>query len=234
VEITPITEDLPHVQLQGPGSRDLLAGLADADVGSLRYFRFWTEPVQVGGVPAWVSRTGYSGELGYEIFVRPGDAEQLWQALTGAGAEPYGLHAVETIRIESALIFIGYDYFQNETDPYDMSLDKVIAMDRGDFVGKEALKASAANPPNRLVTLVVDGGDVPEYGAAVTKDGQPVGTLTSPAESPTLGKTIGLAVIASGHAAEGTQVDVAVGDGTATATVDTLPIYDPEKKRPRA
>jgi len=234
VEITAVTEDLPHVQLQGPRSRDLLAGLTDADVGSLRYFRFWTEPVQIGGVPAWVSRTGYSGELGYEIFVRPGDAEQLWQALTGAGAEPYGLHAVETLRIESALIFIGYDYFQHETDPYDMSLDKVIVMDKGDFVGKEALKASAANPPNRLVTLVVDGGEVPEYGAAVTKGGQPAGTLTSPGESPTLGKVIGLAVLDSAHAALGTRVEVAVGNGTAAATVDTLPLYDPEKRRPRS
>src|SRR5206468_1441785 len=139
VEIAPITTELPHVQLQGPGSRELLAGLCEADVRGLGYFRFWPEQVRVGGVPAWVSRTGYSGEVGYEIFCAPGDAAQLWAALTGAGAVPYGLAAVETLRIESGLIFIGYDYFQGETSPYDMSLDKVIRLDTDDFNGKQAL-----------------------------------------------------------------------------------------------
>lgn len=234
VEITPITEELPHVQLQGPRSRDLLAGLTDADVAGLRYFRFWPEQVEVGGVPVWISRTGYSGELGYEIFVKPDGAEDLWGALTGAGAKPYGLAAVETLRIESALIFIGYDYFQHETDPFDMSLDKVIALDGGDFHGKSALEETAKSPPRRLVTLVVEGDEVPEYGAAVSLHGESIGTLTSPCESPTLGQTIGLAVLDTPHAAEGGTVEVAVGDGTTRATVDKLPIYDPEKSRPRA
>jgi aminomethyltransferase len=139
VEIEPITPALPHVQLQGPRSRDLLASLCDADVSALRYFRFFPEQVRVGGVPVWVSRTGYSGELGYEIFCRPEDAAELWGALTSTGAVPYGLAAVETLRIESGLIFIGYDYFQHETDPFDVSLDKVVRLDTGDFHGKGAL-----------------------------------------------------------------------------------------------
>ena len=155
-----------------------------------------------GACSCWVSRTGYSGELGYELFCSPDGAEQLWDAVAGAGAQPYGLAAVETIRIESGLIFIGYDYFQHETSPYDMGLDKVIRLDKGDFCGKAALAAEAQNPPNRFVTLVVDGA-VPEYGAAVTKDGEQVGTLTSPCESPTLGKTIGLTVLRSDLAREG-------------------------------
>jgi aminomethyltransferase len=234
VEMTPITEDLPHVQLQGPRSREVLAGLTDADVAGLRYFRFWPEQIQVGGVPCWVSRTGYSGELGYEIFCRPDGAEELWATLTGAGARPYGLAAVETLRIESGLVFIGYDYFQHVTDPFDMSLDKVVALDKGDFEGKAALEETAKSPPRRLVTLVIEGGEVPEYGAAVTLHGEPVGTLTSPCESPTLGQTIGMAVIDAPHAAEGGTVEVAVGEGTARAAVDKLPIYDPDKSRPRA
>src|SRR5690242_12564049 len=85
VSIEPITEQLPHIQLQGPDSRDLLSGLTDADVEGLRYFRFWPDTVNVGGVPCWVSRTGYSGELGYEIFCAPDHAEDLWAAVTGAG-----------------------------------------------------------------------------------------------------------------------------------------------------
>ena len=234
VEIEPVTQDLPHVQLQGPLARETLAKVCDADVTSLRYFRFWPEQVKVGGVPCWVSRTGYSGELGYEIFCGPDDAEQLWNGLTGAGATPYGLAAVETIRIESALIFIGYDYFQHETDPFEMSLDKVIRLDGGDFHGKQALAETAKNPPKRMVTLVVEGDEVPEYGAEVTKEGEPAGTLTSPCASPTLGKVIGLAVLETRFAREGETLDVALGDARARATVDKLPIYDPEKRRPRA
>jgi len=234
VSIEPKTADYPHIGINGPRSRELLASICDADVPGLRYFRFWLEPVQVGGVPCWVSRTGYSGELGYEIFCSPDGAEQLWAAVTGAGARPYGLAAVESLRIESGLIFIGYDYFQHETSPFDMSLDKLIRLDKGDFCGKAALAAEAAAPPNRLLTVVVDGGEVPEYGAAVTKDGEPAGTLTSPSESPTLGKIIGLAVLQTRFAAKGTALEVAVGEGTATATVADLPIYDPGKTRPRA
>ena len=234
VAMSPITEELPHVQLQGPRSRELLAGMCSADVRNLGYFRFFPEPVEVGGVPAWVSRTGYSGELGYEIFCAPGDAPALWAALTGAGAVPYGLAAVETLRIESGLIFIGYDYFQHETNPYDMSLDKVIRLDTGDFSGKAALAETAASKPRRLVTLAVDGRDVPEYGAEVTSGGEPAGTLTSPCESPTLGSVIGLAVLDARHAVAGGHVDVALGDGTVPATVESLPIYDPEKERLRS
>jgi aminomethyltransferase len=233
VAIEPITRDLPHVQLQGPGARDLLAGMADAELSGLGYFRFLPEQVRVGGVPAWVSRTGYSGELGYEIFCTPGDADQLWAALTGAGAVPYGLAAVETLRIESGLIFIGYDYFQHETSPYDMSLDKVIRLDKSDFNGRDALAKVAENPPRRLVTLALDGDEVPEYGAALTSDGEAAGTLTSPCESPTLARIIGLAMVEARFATPGARVEVAVGDVTVGATVETLPIYDPEKRRPR-
>jgi aminomethyltransferase len=234
VEIEPITEQLPHVQLQGPRSRELLADLVDEEVEKLGYFRFLPHQVHVGRVPAWVSRTGYSGELGYEIFCDPDYAEDLWDTLIGAGAKPYGLAAVETLRIESGLIFIGYDYFQHETDPFDMSLDKVIRLDKGDFHGKPALEQTAEDPPRRLVTLTLEGSDVPEYGAAVTKDGGAAGTLTSPGESPTLGQVIGMAVLESAFAEKGTEVEVAVGDGTAQATVADFPIYDPEKTRPRS
>jgi aminomethyltransferase len=234
VSINPITDRLPHVQLQGPRSRELLAGLTDADVESLPYFRFWPQQVQVDGLPCWVSRTGYSGELGYEIFCDPDYAEPLWAVLTGAGAKPYGLAAVETLRIESGLIFIGYDYFQHETDPFDMSLDKVIVLDKGDFSGKAALEKTVKSPPRRMVTLALEGSDAPEYGAVVTKDGGPAGVLTSPCQSPTVGDVIGLAVLETRFANKGETVEVALGDGTVSARVDSLPIYDPEKTRPRS
>ena len=235
VEIEPVTEKLPHLQVQGPKSRELLADLTDESVEDLGYFRFFPHQAHVGRVPCWVSRTGYSGELGYEVFCEPDYAQELWETITGAGAKPYVLAAVETLRIESGLIFIGYDYFQHETNPFDMSLDKVIRLDTGDFYGKAALAEMAKSPPKRMVTLDVQGSEVPEYGAAVTKDGEPSGTLTSPCESPTLGRVIGLAVLDTPQAEKGNQVQVALADGgVANATVTDLPVYDPEKRRPRS
>ena len=233
VEILPMTRSMPQLGISGPRSKELLQSLTAADVSGLRYFRFWPEQVEVGGVACWVSRTGYSGELGYELFCSPDGAEQLWDSVVGAGARPYGLAAVETLRIESGLIFIWRDYFQHQTSPYDVGLDRLISLDKVEFWGKEALVAEAVSPPNRFVTLVVDG-PVPEYGAAVTKDGDHVGTLTSPCESPTLGKVIGLTVLRTDLAREGESVDVAVDGGIAPATVAPIPIYDTDKTRPRA
>jgi glycine cleavage system aminomethyltransferase T len=102
-----------------------------------------------------------------------------------------------------------------------------------DFSGEDALRAVAADRPNRFVTLRYEADALPEYGAAVTKDGEEVGVLTSPTDSPRFGK-IGLAVIASEQASAGNTLGVAVGGGIVSATVDVLPIYDTEKRRPRA
>src|SRR5207247_6350095 len=112
--------------------------------------------------------------------------------------------------------------------------DKVVRLDTGDFHGEQALMETANHPPRRMVTLAVDGDQVPEYGAAVSKDGEPAGTLTSPCESPTLGTVIGLAVLETRFAEPGTRLEVVVGGGTAASTVGPLPIYDPEKRRPRS
>jgi glycine cleavage system T protein len=233
VEIEPLTRSIPQLGISGPRSRELLQGLTDRNVAGLRYFRFWPDQVKVGGVPCWVSRTGYSGELGYELYCSPEGAEQLWDAVVDAGARPYGLAAVETLRIESGLLFFGRDYIQHETSPYDVGLDTLVRLDKAAFHGKKALVAEAASPPNRFVTLVVDG-PVPDYGAAVTRDGERVGTVTSPCASPTLGKVIGLAVLRADVARDGETVEVAVENGSAPATVAPTPIYDPGKKRPRA
>jgi aminomethyltransferase len=233
VRIEDTTRSIPQLGISGPRSREILQGLTDADVSRLRYFRFWPEQVKVGGVPCMVSRTGYSGELGFELFCSPDGADQLWDAVVGAGAKPYGLAAVETIRIESGLLFIGRDYFQHTTSPYDVGLDKVVRVDKAGFCGKEVLAAEVASPPNRFVTLVVDGA-VPGYGAAVSKDGETVGTLTSPCESPTLGRVIGLTVLRTDLARDGESVEVAVDGGTAPATVAPMPLYDTQKRRPRA
>jgi aminomethyltransferase len=234
VEVEYIAPDLPHLQVQGPRSREALQGLTDADLGSLRYFHFFPEQVSVGGVPVWLSRTGFSGELGYELFTRPQHAEDLWRVIEGTGAVPYGVDVVEPLRIEAGMIVTDYDYEAHQRTPYDLGLDRVVALDaEGSFMGKDALREVAASPPNRFKTIRLDGEPLPEYGAIVTRDGEEVGVLTSPAVSPVHGP-IGLAILRADVASEGTTVDVAAGGGTIGGTVDVLAVHDPEKRRPRS
>jgi aminomethyltransferase len=229
-----IAPELPHLQVQGPRSRELVQGLTDADLASLHYFHFLPDQVKVGGVPVWLSRTGFSGELGYELFIRPEHAEDLWEAVTEAGAVPYGVDVIEPIRVEAGMIVTDYDYEAHRRTPYDLGLDRLVALEaEGAFMGKEALREVAADPPNRLKTLRLEGEELPEYGAAVSKDGETVGVLTSPATSPVHGP-IGLAIVRADVAAEGTKVDVALGEGTVGATVDVLAVHDPGKQRPRS
>ncbi len=226
------TRQMPLMSVQGPRSRELLQGLIDTDLSSLRYFRFWPEPVEVGGVDAWVMRSGFSGELGYELIVDPDVGVGLWRAIQGAGARVFGTHAIEIARIESGMVVIGMDYEPGTRTPYDLSFDRLVKLDAGS-IGADALRAVAARPPNRFKSLRVEGVEVPEYGAEVTKGGEPIGTLTSPADSPLFG-VIGLAVLDADHAADGTEVHVALGDGTVKATVAELSLYDPQKLRPRS
>jgi aminomethyltransferase len=226
---------MPHLGVIGPRSREVVQKLTDEDLGSLRYFWFVPHPVSVGGVQVHLSRTGYGGELGYELFlVDPADAETLWNAVVGTGAVPIGTDAIEVARIEAGLIIFGYDYEPHERTPYDLNLDKLVHLDRGlGFAGEDALRAVAADPRHRFVTLRLESDELPEYGAVVTQDGQEVGVLTSPTDSPRFGK-IGLAVVDSAQASVGTTLGVEVGDEVLPATVDVLPVYDTDKKRPRA
>jgi aminomethyltransferase len=234
VEIEYVAFQMPHIAVQGPGSRDFLTPLTNADLTSLGYYRFHPEQVEVGGVPVWLSRTGFSGELGYELFVAPEHAEDLWKAIHGAGATPFANAAIEICRIESGMVVTGYDYEPHTVTPYDIGLDRVVKPDApGEFLGKDSLRDVAKNPPNRFKTLVLEGDEVPEYGSAVTKDGEPVGTLTSPTNSPRFG-VIGLATLRTDVAEEGGTVDVALGGGTVPAKITHNSIYDREKKRPRS
>jgi len=230
-----ITLSMPHLGVIGPRSREVVQKLTDEDIGPLRYFRFIPRPIRVAGVGVHLSRTGYGGELGYELFLRdPGDAETLWNAVLGAGVTPIGTDAIEVARVEAGLIVTGYDYEPHERTPFDFNLDRMVRIDQElGFAGEEALRAVTADKPNRFVTLRFEADTLPEYGAAVTKDGDEVGVLTSPTNSPRFGQ-IGLAVVTSEQASVGNTLGVAVGDAIVPATVDVLPIYDTEKKRPRA
>jgi len=225
------TDDLAMIAVQGPTSQGTLQPLVDRDLGALGYFRFWSEPVTVAGVPATVTRTGFSGEHGYEVVVRPDEAQTVWDALLDAGSVPFGLTAIDLARTEVGLIIIAVDYDPGERSPWDLSMDRFIKTNT-ECVGATALRERGANPPKRFKTLQIEGEAVPDHGAAVTRDGREVGVVTSPASTPRVG-TIGLAVLDTDVAPEGEKVEVALGDGTSPATVAPLSILDPQKRRPR-
>lgn len=236
VEIAYIAPELPSLQIQGPESRDLMRSIVKgADVDELRYFTFFPDPVTVGGAPVWLSRTGFSGELGYELFLRPEHAAAVWEAVEGAGATPYGVDIIEPVRVETGMVVTDYDYEPHQRTPYDLGLDRLVALDgEGEFMGKDQLRAIAADPPNRFVTIRLEGESLPEYNAAVTIDREEAGVLTSPATSPALGP-LGLAILRHEVATPGAAVQVAMPDGsTIGGTVDVLAVLDPKKERPRA
>lgn len=234
VEISYITPQLPHLFFQGPRSRDALAPITDADLSKLRYFRFLPEPVAVAGVPVWLSRTGVSGELGYELFCRPDDApELLRRLLKKTGARPYGLSGIEPVRIEAGMIATDIDYPEHTYTPYDFSFDRLVDLGQ-EFVGRDALATlSSESPAFRFTTLRLDSKDLPEYRSDILHSGTTVGMLTSPTVSPHAGP-IALAVVSTPLAVPGTRLEIADGPVTCGATVHTChPAYDPEKRRPR-
>ena len=234
VEIEAITLAMPHLGLQGPRARQALAPLCEADLTGLGYFRFLPEPTRVGGVPCVVSRTGFGGELGYELFCRPDDAADLWEVvISQMKARPFGVGVLESLRVEAGLIVLDYDDQAHERTPFDLSLDKMVALGKVEFLGSAALEAVAADPPRRFKTLQLDGEELPDYGVEVRRGGEAVGTLTSPAVSPRFGP-LALAILDAEVAVDGALVEVELGGGTIGATVAPLAIYDPGKRRPRA
>jgi len=241
VKITNVARGMPNLAIQGPRSREVATKLAPkVDVAGLKYFNFITEPVDFAGAKVWLTRTGYSGELGYEVFLtNPDDAGKVYEAVVAENAYPIGTDAVLRYRAESGLVITGVDYSiekDPKTNPYNIGLDHAIKLDH-DFVGKAGLEADAANPPNRYVTLKVEGDEESGYGADVVKDGRVVGIARSPAVSPKFG-SITLATVPTELSAPGTEFEVvweAEGEGEkrVKAVADVNPLYDNKKQRVR-
>ncbi|MFC9844724.1 glycine cleavage system aminomethyltransferase GcvT [Streptomyces sp. NPDC060223] len=224
------------IAVQGPESPGILKSLTDADLDGLKYYAGL--PGTVAGVPALIARTGYTGEDGFELFVSPGDAEKVWQALTEAGAPygliPCGLSCRDTLRLEAGMPLYGHELSTSLT-PFDAGLGRVVKFEKeGDFVGREALTEAAAaaleNPPRVLVGLIAEGRRVPRAGYAVLADGKVVGEVTSGTPSPTLGKPIAMAYVDAAHSAPGTAgVGVDIRGSHEPYEVVALPFYKRQK-----
>ncbi|MEU5169904.1 glycine cleavage system aminomethyltransferase GcvT [Streptomyces mutomycini] len=224
------------IAVQGPDSPAVLKSVTDADLDGLKYYAGL--PGTVAGVPALIARTGYTGEDGFELFVAPGHAEQLWKALTEAGAPygliPCGLSCRDTLRLEAGMPLYGHELTTALT-PFDAGLGRVVKFEKeGDFVGREALSAAAARaetaPPRKLVGLVAGGRRVPRAGFSVVVGGEVVGEVTSGAPSPTLGKPIAMAYVDAAHATPGTEgVGVDIRGTHEPYEVVALPFYKRRK-----
>jgi aminomethyltransferase len=241
------TDQLHNLSVQGPASRELLTPLiwtppAQPAFEELTWFRFTIGRLgDHNGIPLLVSRTGYSGELGYELWCHPRDALALWDAVWDAGKPygmlPLGLDALDMLRIEAGLIFSGYE-FDETIDPFEAGIGFTVpASKEDDFVGKAALDERRAHPQRVLVGLELEGNEPAAHGDCVHAGRPQVGVVTSATRSPLLRKNIALARMAIGFHQPGTQVEVAKLDGyqkRIPATVVPFPFYDPKKERPRS
>ena len=241
------TDQLANIAVQGPKSRELLApilwtGPTWQTVCELGWFRFSVARLNdFHGIALVVSRTGYTGELGYELFCHPKDARTLFDAIMEAGEpfgiSPFGLDALDTVRIEAGLVFAACE-FSDQTDPFEAGIGFTVPLKSKteDFIGREALERRKAHPARKLVGLDLEGALVPSTGDCVRVGRAQVGEITSAVRSPILGKVIALCRMDVTHARLGTEVEVGQLDGhqkRIPAQVVAFPHFDPEKRRVR-
>lgn len=242
------TDQLHNIAVQGPESRELMKEIiwtspAQTAIGELEWFRFCIGRIgHFEGPPVVVSRTGYTGELGYEIFCHPKDAvavfDAVWEAGQKRGIRPMGLEALDMVRIEAGLIFANYE-FNSETDPFEAGIGFTVPLKSKaeDFIGRTALLERKEHPRRKLVGLEIDANDAVGHGDCVHVGRAQVGVVTSGMRSPLLGKTIALARVDALNASIGSEVEIGKLDGHAKrlpARIVRFPHYDPDKLRPRS
>jgi aminomethyltransferase len=222
--VTNESDQYALLALQGPKALEILAPLATPGTGELKYYGF--RQGEVAGVPVLISRTGYTGEDGFELYVAPKDAAAVWRRLVAAGAVPAGLGARDTLRLEAAMALYGHE-IDETTTPFEAGLAWVVKLDKGgDFQGREALVAQKAQGvPRKLVGFEVEGRGIARQGHGVVSEGAQVGSVTSGTWSPTFEKALGLAYVLPELAAPGTKLALDVRGKTLPAVVVETPFY---------
>jgi aminomethyltransferase len=211
------------IAVQGPASVQLMSGLLADDVSGLKYY--FAAKSTYRGAACTVSRTGYTGEDGFEVSVPAGLAASLWAELVGRGALPCGLGARDTLRLEAAMPLYGHELNESIT-PVEAGLSWAVKLDKGPFVGREALRTAPVRKTR--VGLKLDGKRAAREGSPVLADSVQVGSVTSGSYVPHLEQSIAMAYVPPGKAAPGTVLSVDLRGTSATATVVPLPFY----KRP--
>ena len=217
--------------LQGPAAREILQPLTGVELAGMKYYRF--EHGEVAGVMGTVSRTGYTGEDGFEVFVPPRSAEAVWNAVLDAGrsydVQPAGLGARDTLRLEAAMRLYGND-IDDTTTPLEAGLGWVVGWKKPEFLGHEVLRRQKADGPTRaLVGFEMLERGIARHGYPIVIDNVQRGTVTSGTQTPFLKRAIGLGYVPAERSGEGTEFDVDIRGRRAKARVVSLPFY----QRPR-
>jgi len=228
------SDDWAQLAFQGPAAAAVVQRLTSARLTSVGTYRFTSG--EVAGVPCLIARTGYTGEDGFELFCAPHQAPRLWDALLEAGqpegAMPTGLGARDSLRLEMAYRLYGSD-MDDATTPLEAGIGWAVKLDKGDFVGRDALlRQKEAGVARKLVGFALTDAGIPRHGYPALRDGKPVGTVTSGTKSPSLGTSIGLAYLPAALAAEGSAFAVEIRGRAAAAKVVKTPFYQKKKIAP--
>ncbi len=226
-EVSDVSKDYALLALQGPRAAEILRQITDADLAALQYYRFAES--EVHGRRMIVSRTGYTGEDGFELYTAPADAADLWRRLLEVGGSlglvPAGLGARDTLRLEAAMALYGHE-LDDSTTPLEAALEWTVKWKKGDFIGRDALlEQRQAGPGRRLTGFEVSGRGIARQGSAVLVDGAVVGAVTSGTWSPTFEKAIGMAYVGTEHAAPQLQIELEVRGRRLPGRTVELPFY---------
>jgi aminomethyltransferase len=226
VEVADESDDWALLAVQGPEAAGILQDFTDADLSNLKPFRFVEGAI--GGAKTSISRTGYTGEDGFELYLSPDDAPHLWRELLEAGATPAGLGARDTLRLEAGMCLYGNE-LDPETTPLEAGIDFAVHLDKEqEFIGQEALRREKEEGlGKKLVGFEVEGRGIARHDYPVRAGEENVGRVTSGTLSPTLGKAIGLALVSPGVE---DRFEVLIRDRPVEAHAVQLPFYKREKK----
>jgi aminomethyltransferase len=228
IEIIDRTAELAQLAIQGPQAEAILQKIADINLADIRFY--WANWGCIAGTRMLISRTGYTGEDGFELYIPAQAALKVWDAVFAAGQdqsiEPIGLGARDTLRLEVKLCLYGND-IDRTTNPLEAGLGFVTKLDKPEgFIGSDALKrAKAEGLRRKLVGIETSGADIPRPHYGVSYRGTAVGSVTSGTMSPSLRTGIGMAYVAIDSAAIGTELEVDIRGRRAPATIVTTPFY---------
>ena len=229
VEVKNVSGDWAQLAIQGPEAERVLQPLVPAlNLADIKYYRFARGIVD--GAPAIVSRTGYTGEDGFEIYVSPEEAPRILRRLVELGVKPCGLGARDTLRLEAKMALYGNDIDQTTT-PIEADLGWIVKLDKGDFAGRDVIAREKEEGPRRkLVGFEMIDRGIARHGYPVVESGEEIGVVTSGTHSPTLKKAIGLAYLPLDKSAQGTEFSVLIRGKEARARVVPTPFYKRSNK----
>jgi len=226
-EVRDRSSEFAQIAVQGPRAQEVLQPLTALDLSTIKYYRF--AAAAVGGAEGLVARTGYTGEDGFEVYLDPAKAPGLWRDLLAAGEAagimPCGLGARDTLRFEASMALYGND-IDDTTTPLEAGLDWIVKLDKGAFLGREALlRQRDAGVGRRLVGFEMVGRGIARHGYPIWIGDEMVGHVTSGTHSPTFGKALGMGYVPAEAATPGSELLIEIRDNKVGATVVPTPFY---------